>query len=111
MRNKVIAIILKILLIIFLVGPFMLIGLVTCLSSLVSGNLSGLMLGATLIILPLPLLVKRKHKPEEKPLLKEQQTEFSLPKDAHVIFCTRCGGAMDSTCKYCRDCGALLKHN
>ena len=96
--------IIKFLVFVFLIIPYMLIGFVIVFMSLLSADIYGLIFGCFFLLIPLPLLrgtIKKKTIPEKT--IEPIQT-ITLP----MVLCSRCGGAMDTSCKYCGDCGAPL---
>ena len=109
--------VLKILIIAFIVVPWTVIGLIAFILSILCFDPFGIFIGA-IILFAQYLMVKgllHKHVATTK-TSKEQIVE--TPQHANstiptfttkVVFCSRCGGSMDTSCKYCRDCGAPLK--
>ena len=109
--------ILKILVIALIVVPWTVIGLIAFILSILCFDPFGIFIGAMILFAQF-LTVKgllRKHTATVK-TSKEQIVEIPQPAASHIptpttdiIFCSRCGGSMDTSCKYCRDCGAPLK--
>lgn len=109
--------VLKILIIAFIVVPWTVIGLIAFILSMLCFDPFGIFIGAIILFaqfLTLKGLTKKHIATAETP--KEQIVETQQPADSpiptsttEVVFCSRCGGSMDASCKYCRDCGAPLK--
>lgn len=105
----------KILVIIFMVIPWTILGLIGFVLSLLRLDPFGTVVGAAILLaqfLTVKGLTRKRVATAET--TKEQIVETLQPASAStsdVVFCNRCGGAMDASCKYCRDCGAPLKVN
>lgn len=102
------------LIIVFLVAPYTLIGLISLLISLLSLDLYGIVGSIFMLSVPYPIFrsIMKKHiKSKEKQIIELPQLEQKQvinSSQLSTIFCTRCGAAMEESCKYCKDCGAPL---
>lgn len=106
MNNKVF----KILVIIFIVIPWTILGLIAVVLSLLCLDPFGAVVGAAILLaqfLTVKGLMRKRVATTKEQIAETPQSASTSTSD--VIFCNRCGGAMDASCKYCRDCGAPRK--
>ena len=96
-----------------MVVPWTILGLIAFILSLLCLDPFGTVVGAVILLtqfLTVKGLMKKRIATVET--LKEQVVETPQPiptSTTEVVFCSRCGGSMDTSCKYCRDCGAQFK--
>lgn len=107
----------KILIIAFIVVPWTVIGLIAFILSILCFDPFGIFIGAIILFAQFLTVKGLLHKhiataetPKEQIVETPQPANNPIPTfTTEVVFCSRCGGPMDTSCKYCRDCGAPLK--
>lgn len=107
----------KILIIAFIVVPWTVTGLIAFILSILCFDPFGIFIGAIILFaqfLTVKGLLRKRvantETPKEQIVETPQSASSPIPTfTTNVVFCSRCGGSMDISCKYCRDCGAPLK--